>query len=116
MCTRNAPSGLEDSATSPAEAREEEQYSRLAGRADYPHPPMPTGNPPQPVTAPRRTLAGTAPHIDGIGLFTGAPARVTLHPISVAGIGGSGIAFRRTDLGGMPLVRATIDNVVSEQR
>lgn len=86
------------------------------GRGRYPLPPMPTGNTAHPGNATRRTLEIAARPIEGLGLFTGAPTRVTMRPIGDAGVGASGILFRRTDLGGTPTVQATIGNVVSEQR
>lgn len=64
----------------------------------------------------RRTLARPAPEVTGLGLFTSAPTRVTIRPITDASDGVQGIVFRRTDLGGTPAVRAIINNVVSEQR
>jgi UDP-3-O-acyl N-acetylglucosamine deacetylase len=75
-----------------------------------------SASPSRPTLTPRRTLARAAPEVTGIGLFTSAPSRVTIRPSAGQGGDPGGIVFRRTDLGGMPSIPATIDNVVSEQR
>lgn len=45
---------------------------------------------------------------DGVGLHTGVPVRVVLRPAPA----GSGIAFRRVDLAGMPVIAALWQNVI----
>lgn len=51
---------------------------------------------------PRLTLAATT-SLEGVGLFTGRPSRLTIRPAEAGGIW-----FRRTDLPGEPACRATV--------
>lgn len=74
--------------------------------------PLPSTNAAGSAPRMRCTLASEG-SLQGIGLFTGAPTRLTFHPAPQPG---AGIIFRRTDLGGTPTVEARIDNVRSEQR
>jgi len=60
---------------------------------------------------PRRTLRRAAT-LDGVGMHTGVPARVTL----CGGEPGSGIVFRRTDLAGAPTVPARLTSVSGVER
>jgi len=60
---------------------------------------------------PRRTLAGEA-SIRGVGLHTGVPTTVWCGPAAL----GAGIAFRRTDLPGQPLIPARLDQVEATER
>ena len=60
---------------------------------------------------PRRTLAGTE-ELRGIGLHTGACSVVRLSPAPP----GSGIVFRRSDLPGEPVIRASISQVEATER
>lgn len=60
----------------------------------------------------RRTLARAA-SVEGVGLHLGAPVRLTFHPADP----GSGLAFRRSDLPGTPLIPARAEvAVLSEMR
>jgi UDP-3-O-acyl N-acetylglucosamine deacetylase len=67
---------------------------------------------------PVRRTPRQAASVQGLGLFTGAPSRVTIRPAAM----GTGIRFHRTDLAAtrpgrqVPSVLAAIGNVVSEQR
>lgn len=61
--------------------------------------------------APRRTLARPAT-LEGRGLFTAQPARLTLSPAPA----GSGLVFRRTDLPGSPAIPALATHVLPESR
>lgn len=60
---------------------------------------------------PRRTLAGPAT-VSGVGLHTGALTTVTCRPAAP----GAGIAFRRTDLEGQPVIPARLDQVEATER
>lgn len=53
-----------------------------------------------------------AASVEGVGLFTGKPARMTLHPAGA----GAGIVFTRVDLEGEPEVPATVEHVVQRPR
>ncbi len=66
-----------------------------------------------PIYAPRkeRTLARSASYT-GVGLHTGAPVTLTLHPEQE----GRGIIIQRSDLPGKPTLPATIDYVHSTER
>ncbi len=59
---------------------------------------------------PSRTIARPA-SLNGVGLHTGESATLTFRPAT-----GPGIVFRRTDLYGMPLVRAIVENVSETER
>lgn len=64
------------------------------------------------MSAPRqRTLAGEMT-LDGTGVHSGEPARITLAP----GDEGAGIRFRRSDLDGAPEIPADLDHVVGTDR
>lgn len=56
-----------------------------------------------------RTLAHAA-SVEGVGLFTARPARITIAPAEQR----SGIVFIRADLPGRPVIPATVDRAVSE--
>jgi UDP-3-O-acyl N-acetylglucosamine deacetylase len=58
------------------------------------------------LTLPRRTLASSA-SASGRGLFSGAPATITLHPSDSS----RGLIFRRTDLPGAPEIPARFANL-----
>lgn len=58
---------------------------------------------------PGRTLARAAT-VEGVGLFTARPSRVTIAPAPER----SGITFVRADLPGRPAIPARVDRVVSE--
>lgn len=60
---------------------------------------------------PRRTVGATA-SVQGIGLHTGCPARLTCRP----GRGGQGIVFRRADLPGRPEIPARLEAVRATER
>ena len=59
----------------------------------------------------RRTIARDA-SISGVGLHLGVPCRLTVRPAP----SGSGIAFRRTDLPGAPVIPARVDRAVLTER
>ncbi|MDE3053855.1 MAG: bifunctional UDP-3-O-[3-hydroxymyristoyl] N-acetylglucosamine deacetylase/3-hydroxyacyl-ACP dehydratase [Gemmatimonadota bacterium] len=59
----------------------------------------------------RRTIAGTAA-VEGVGLHLGVTCRLTFHPAP----SGQGIAFRRTDLPGLPLIAANVDTARLAER
>jgi UDP-3-O-[3-hydroxymyristoyl] N-acetylglucosamine deacetylase/3-hydroxyacyl-[acyl-carrier-protein] dehydratase len=59
----------------------------------------------------RRTVSREA-SISGIGLHLGVPCRLTVRPAP----SGSGIAFRRTDLPGAPVIPARVDRAVLTER
>jgi UDP-3-O-[3-hydroxymyristoyl] N-acetylglucosamine deacetylase/3-hydroxyacyl-[acyl-carrier-protein] dehydratase len=59
----------------------------------------------------RRTVARDA-SISGVGLHLGVPCRLTVRPAP----SGTGIAFRRTDLSGAPLIPARADRAVLTER
>ena len=59
----------------------------------------------------QHTLKSPA-RLSGSGLFTGAPASVTMHPLEP----GAGIVFRRMDLEGAPTIPARVDFVVDRPR
>lgn len=63
------------------------------------------------VARPESTLAAPV-SISGVGLFTGENVVVRFLPAP----SGSGIAFRRVDLPGKPLIPATVDHVLSTPR
>lgn len=60
---------------------------------------------------PRRTIAAPS-ELHGTGLHTGAVTRVRLHPAG----SGHGIAFRRTDLPGTPMIPARATQVEATER
>lgn len=60
----------------------------------------------------RRSLAHATRAIEGIGLFSGRPGRVVVHP----GEAGHGIWFERADLPGKPRVRASVEHVTGDPR
>jgi UDP-3-O-[3-hydroxymyristoyl] N-acetylglucosamine deacetylase/3-hydroxyacyl-[acyl-carrier-protein] dehydratase len=59
----------------------------------------------------RNTIAGPT-SIDGVGLHLGVECRLTFVPAP----SGSGIAFKRTDLPGSPVIRAHVDTAVLTER
>jgi UDP-3-O-[3-hydroxymyristoyl] N-acetylglucosamine deacetylase/3-hydroxyacyl-[acyl-carrier-protein] dehydratase len=59
----------------------------------------------------RRTVAREA-SISGVGLHLGVPCRLTVRPAPT----GSGIAFRRTDLPGAPVIPARVERAVLTER
>jgi UDP-3-O-[3-hydroxymyristoyl] N-acetylglucosamine deacetylase/3-hydroxyacyl-[acyl-carrier-protein] dehydratase len=59
----------------------------------------------------RNTIAG-ATSIEGVGLHLGVECRLTFVPAP----SGSGIAFKRTDLPGTPVIRAHVDTAVLTER
>ena len=59
----------------------------------------------------RRTVRGTV-SVEGVGMHTGAPARLTFAP----GALGAGVLFRRTDLEGAPVVPARLSSVSAIER
>jgi UDP-3-O-[3-hydroxymyristoyl] N-acetylglucosamine deacetylase/3-hydroxyacyl-[acyl-carrier-protein] dehydratase len=59
----------------------------------------------------RNTIAGAA-SIEGVGLHLGVDCRMTFMPAP----SGSGIAFKRTDLPGSPMIRAHVDTAVLTER
>lgn len=61
----------------------------------------------------RRTVAGRA-EVAGVGLFTGYKSRLTIAPWD--DVDGGGVVFVRTDLPGLPRVRAVVGNVSRERR
>jgi UDP-3-O-[3-hydroxymyristoyl] N-acetylglucosamine deacetylase/3-hydroxyacyl-[acyl-carrier-protein] dehydratase len=62
-------------------------------------------------SAGRRTVRGSA-SIEGVGMHTGAPARLTFAPAPA----GAGVVFRRTDLDGAPVVPAKLGSVSAIER
>lgn len=64
-----------------------------------------------PLTNRQRTLAASA-EIEGVGLFTAAPVRATIHPAPAD----TGIVFRRTDLPGSPPIPARVENIIDRPR
>jgi len=60
---------------------------------------------------PRRTVGG-ASSLEGVGIHTGAPSRVTFRGAA----SGAGVSFRRTDLDGTPVVAARLDAVSAVER
>lgn len=56
-----------------------------------------------------RTLGGPA-SLRGVGLFTGRPVECRLLPLDK----GRGVGFRRTDLPGSPVIRASVESVVGD--
>lgn len=59
----------------------------------------------------QRTVARPA-SVDGVGLFSGRPVKLTLRPAPVD----HGIVFRRVDMPGAPLIPVRIENVVDRAR
>ncbi len=59
----------------------------------------------------RRTIAGTAT-VEGVGLHLGVTCRLSFH----AAPSGQGIAFRRTDLPGAPVIPANVDTARLTER
>jgi UDP-3-O-[3-hydroxymyristoyl] N-acetylglucosamine deacetylase / 3-hydroxyacyl-[acyl-carrier-protein] dehydratase len=59
----------------------------------------------------RRTIAGPAT-VAGVGLHLGMPCRLTFQPAPR----GAGVAFRRVDLPGAPLVAARVEHAVLAER
>ncbi len=64
------------------------------------------------MTAPRQQTLAAEAEFEGIGLHTGATARVRFRPAPA----GSGIRFRRVDLDGEPEIPADLDHVSSTDR
>ncbi len=66
---------------------------------------------PLPERTNQRTLAGIA-RVDGIGLFSGKPASVVMHPAPT----GHGIALRRADVPAAPVIPARVEHLVARPR
>jgi UDP-3-O-[3-hydroxymyristoyl] N-acetylglucosamine deacetylase / 3-hydroxyacyl-[acyl-carrier-protein] dehydratase len=64
------------------------------------------------MSAPRQQTIGGETTIEGIGVHSGAPARVRLRPAAA----GAGLRFRRVDLAGEPEVAARLERVASTDR
>src|SRR5690606_5599093 len=64
------------------------------------------------MTAPKQRTLANAATIEGVGLHTGAPARVHFVPAGEH----HGVVFRRTDLPGQPTIAARLEQVVSTDR
>jgi len=64
------------------------------------------------VTRPRQRTVGGQIAVEGIGLHTGVPSRVTFKSASP----GAGVFFERVDLEGRPRVRARVENVTGASR
>jgi len=56
----------------------------------------------------RQTTIARAVSCEGVGLHSGAAARITLHPAAAD----RGLAFRRVDLPGSPVIPARVEHVV----
>lgn len=63
-------------------------------------------------TTPRQNTIAREGALDGVGLHTGAPVKMRLHPAAV----NTGVVFRRADLAGSPEVPAHVSHVVSTDR
>ena len=63
------------------------------------------------MTARRRTIARPAA-VEGVGVHLGAPCRLTYRPAPA----GHGVAFRRVDLAGAPVIPALVDRAVLAER
>jgi len=63
------------------------------------------------MTRARRTIAGSAT-VEGVGLHLGLPCRLTFQPAAR----GAGVAFRRVDVPGSPLVAARAEHAVLAER
>ena len=60
------------------------------------------------MTGPAQRTISSDVSLDGVGVHSGEPARLTFRPADV----GSGIRFRRVDLDGAPEIPADLDHVV----
>jgi len=65
----------------------------------------------RPSSIPRRTVRGSA-GLEGVGIHTGAHTRVTFSGAAP----GSGLAFRRTDLDGAPVIPVRLNSVTAVER
>ena len=65
----------------------------------------------KPTSRPRRTVRGEA-SLEGVGIHTGARTRLTFR----AATSGAGLAFRRTDLDGQPVIPARLSSVGALER
>lgn len=59
----------------------------------------------------QRTIAAPAA-IEGVGLFTAAKVKATIHPAAAD----AGVVFRRVDLPGAPSIPARVENIVDKPR
>ena len=64
------------------------------------------------MTAPKQRTLGAEAAIEGVGLHTGAVARVRFRPAGEQ----QGVVFQRTDLPGQPEIAARLEQVVSTDR
>jgi UDP-3-O-[3-hydroxymyristoyl] N-acetylglucosamine deacetylase / 3-hydroxyacyl-[acyl-carrier-protein] dehydratase len=64
------------------------------------------------MSAPRQQTMGGEVRVEGVGVHSGGTAHVLLRPAEA----GSGVRFRRVDLGGSPEVAAKLEHVASTDR
>lgn len=64
------------------------------------------------MTTPEQQTIGGEATLEGVGLHTGSPARLTFKPADA----NAGIRFRRVDLDGKPELQARLENVASTDR
>src|SRR3954451_25127842 len=64
------------------------------------------------ATTPRQNTIAREGRLEGVGLHTGAPVKMRIHPAPV----NTGVVFRRADLPGEPRIPALVANVSSTDR